>query len=186
MGNWFSSDPPDPYQFIQCQGASACCNGLDGLCDFRVNEIMWATSHNAMSSREGGLPVLYNNLFELEDALETGYRGLSLDVCNCNGKYQLCHGICNIGAREPDDVLRSIVTFLNNNPTEVILITLQLDSGADDTVSLDDFYTQLKDTVPEVLAMTYEHPQDAASWPTLGELKNSGKVRRRDGCILYL
>jgi hypothetical protein len=186
MGNFFSGgDPPDPYQFIQCQGDN-CCNGLDGLCDVRVNEIMFATSHNAMSSKKGGLPVLYNHIFELEDALETGYRGISLDVCNCNGKYQICHGICQIGARPPDEVLGSIVTFLKDNPTEVILITLQLDSGADETVSLDDFYTQLKNTVPEALAMTYEHPQDAASWPTLGELKSLGKVRGRYGCILYI
>jgi len=174
MGNRNSS-PPAPYPFIQCQGVD-CCNGVDGLCDFGPDEIMWATSHNAMSSREGGLPLLYNNLFELEDALETGYRGLKLDVCNCNGNYQFCHGICFIGARPLDEVSGSIVDFLQDHPTEIILITFQLDSGADEAVSLDDFYDDLNSTTPELFEMTYVHPENAVSWPTLGELKTLGKV----------
>jgi len=178
MGNIFGGGPPPPYHFIQCQGDDhLCCNGIDGLCDFGVDDIMWATSHNAMSSREGGLPALYNNLFELEDALETGYRGLGLDICNCNGEYQLCHGVCYLGARKPGEVFGNIVEFLNNNPTEFVLITLQIDNNADDPVSLDDFFDDLKLKAPSLLPLMYAHPAAAASWPSLGELKALGKVR---------
>lgn len=179
MGNIFGGGgggPPPPFAFNQCQGPLAdCCNGIDGLCDFGVDDVMWATTHNAVSSKEGGLPLLYNNLFELEDSLETGYRGVSLDLCNCNGNYQLCHGVCFIGTRSPKEVFGNIVDFLHTNPTELILITLQLNSGAGEAISLDSFHEVLKLDAPEFLSMLYVHPQGAASWPTLGELKTNGK-----------
>ena len=178
MGNIFGGGggPPPPYQFIQCQGnTSDCCNGLDGLCDFGVDEIMWATSHNAMSSKAGGLPILYNHLFELEDSLDTGFRGFGLDVCKCNGEYQLCHGVCYIGARSPDEVFGNIVDFLMQNPTEVILFTFEIDNNADETVSLDEF-DEVLSAVPGLKAMTYVHT-DGSPWPTLGELKAAEKVR---------
>jgi hypothetical protein len=30
----------------------------------------------------------------ISKALMAGYRGLSLDVCNCNGVLQFCHNVC--------------------------------------------------------------------------------------------
>lgn len=43
----------------------ACCNGLENNCRLRVNEMMWATVHNAMSSVEDGF-VAANNRRQLE------------------------------------------------------------------------------------------------------------------------
>jgi hypothetical protein len=182
MGNVFGvggggggGDPPPPFAFYQCQGSTTdCCNGIDGLCDFGVNEIMFAMTHNAMSSREGGLPILFNHLYELEGSLVTGFRGIGLDLCNCDGNYELCHGVCFIGSRSLKNVFGSIVQFLNDNPTEVILVTLQLDGNAGGPISLDDFYQALRLEVPELLDMMYAHAQGIA-WPTLGELKAAGK-----------
>ena len=178
MGNFFGGGgggPPPPFAFDQCAPGNTadCCNGIDGLCDFGVNEIMWATTHNAMSSREGGLPVFYNHLFELESSLESGYRGIGLDLCNCGGQYKFCHGVCFPGTRTLDQVFGSIVQFLTDNPTEVILVTLQLDGSAGGPISLDDFYQALSEDVPELLPMMYVHDPET-SWPTLGELKSAG------------
>ena len=92
--------PPD-YDFIQCNSdgtttPSNCCNGLEGLCDLRVNEVMYATLHNAMATFENGFLFGPNHKFQLEGALEAGYRGLNLDICNCGGELQFCHGECRI------------------------------------------------------------------------------------------
>jgi hypothetical protein len=64
-----------------CEG---CCNGLASNCDLRVNEVLFAMVHNAMSSRND-LFAAYNNIESLEKALVAGYRGLMLDSCICDG-----------------------------------------------------------------------------------------------------
>ena len=43
---------------------------------------------------EKGFIVGYNHRLGIGKALMAGYRGLSLDVCNCNGVLQFCHNIC--------------------------------------------------------------------------------------------
>ena len=64
-----------------CEG---CCNGLSSNCDLRVNEVLFAMVHNAMSSRDD-LFAAYNNIENLERALVAGYRGLMIDSCICDG-----------------------------------------------------------------------------------------------------
>ncbi len=82
------------FQFMQCDDNDTgnCCNGVGGLCDMRANEIMYATLHNGMSTVENGFFYGANHEFSLEGALEAGYRGLNLDICNCNGEINFCHG----------------------------------------------------------------------------------------------
>ncbi len=41
-------DTPAPvYEFMQCADGAECCNGLTSNCDLRVNEMLYATVHNA-------------------------------------------------------------------------------------------------------------------------------------------
>ena len=82
------------FQYMQCQdNDKQCCNGLESNCDLLLNEILFATIHNAMHD---DLP-LQNHNKPLEDALEAGYRGLQLDLCECGNKLVFCHSSCNIG-----------------------------------------------------------------------------------------
>ena len=87
-----------PFQFMQCDpdntntGQADCCNGLEGICDLRANEIMYATLHNGMATVENGFVIGANHISPLEEALEEGYRGLNLDICNCGGEIIFCHG----------------------------------------------------------------------------------------------
>jgi hypothetical protein len=76
-----------PYQFIQCSNEGQdCCNGLDTNCDLRANEILYATLHNAMATFEDGFIFGPNHEKKLEGAVEAGYRGVNLDLCNCGGE----------------------------------------------------------------------------------------------------
>jgi hypothetical protein len=86
--------------FNQCTDPTSvdCCNGIDGLCDFGVHEILYGTLHNAMASRDAGfLPIAMNHDYNLEAALLYGYRGINLDIGLCDGEYKLFHGNCQYG-----------------------------------------------------------------------------------------
>lgn len=82
--------------FMQCptNNNKQCCNGSVANCALRVDQMMFALVHNAMSSEEKGFIVGYNHQLSISKALMAGYRGLSLDVCNCNGVFQFCHNVC--------------------------------------------------------------------------------------------
>mmetsp|Transcript_9450 Transcript_9450/g.28195 ORF Transcript_9450/g.28195 Transcript_9450/m.28195 type:complete len:403 (+) Transcript_9450:171-1379(+) len=160
------------YDFIQCNPEdtqSNCCNGLEGLCDLRVNEILYATLHNGMATFEDGFLFGPNHKYQLEGALEAGYRGLNLDICNCGGEVIFCHGICALGPREITDVMRSVNEFLDENPTEVIVFVYQVDNDAGQDVDLNQFYDQLL-LVDGFLNKLYVHPGAGVPWPTLGQL----------------
>ena len=47
-------------------GGSRTCNGLATNCQRRVNEIMYATVHNAYSALDDNFVVAYNNIYSLE------------------------------------------------------------------------------------------------------------------------
>ena len=179
----FSPTPPPgsgpaSFSFMQCEGDETenCCNGLDNICDLRVDEIFYAGVHNAMASVEDGFFYGSNQQFELEGALEAGYRGINLDVCNCNGDYQLCHGICDFGARDPAQTFGNINSFLDTNPTEIILIILEIDNSADETVDLFELYNILF-RVDGLVEKIYVHNDRTAPWPSLRTVVGRNTVR---------
>ena len=84
--------------------------------------------HNAMSSRDHNF-LGYNNIDSLKKALVSGYRGLMLDSCICDGSIGedaqsfiagetmmdkgtnylgFCHTSCDAGVRDPSEVLKNI------------------------------------------------------------------------------
>ena len=73
-----------PFDFNQCGNETDCCNGLINTCDLRINEIMFATVHNAMATREDGSFLRPHHEHSLESALEAGFRGIHLVVCKCH------------------------------------------------------------------------------------------------------
>ena len=130
------------------------CNGHHLNCFRRANEIMYATVHNAMSSRADGF-LAYNNLYPLEDALAAGFRGLTIDSCDCGRVgIQLCHGLCLAGFRRPVPTLEGIVAFLNDHPHEVILVEIQV--GGE---SLGPLFAELEEVVG-LSDLVYQHPSN--------------------------
>jgi hypothetical protein len=166
----------EKYEFMQCQDPTKdCCNGLDTICDLKVDDILYATVHNAMATFEDGFLFGPNHKFSLEGALEAGYRGINVDVCNCNGVYQLCHGICNIGSRDIKEVFTNINQFLDDNPTEVIVIPLEINNGVDEMVDIWTLYSIMTE-IPGFTEKFYVHENLIADWPTLREVIDTNKV----------
>eukprot|EP00536_Pseudo-nitzschia_multiseries_P003643 jgi/Psemu1/302077/fgenesh1_kg.57_\ len=130
-----------------------------------------------MATFENGFLFGPNHRYKLEGALEAGYRGLNLDICNCGGEIYFCHGICALGPREVTDVMKSVNQFLDENPTEVIVFIYQVDDDAGAEVDLNQFYDQLL-LVDGLVEKMYVHPGAGIPWPTLGQLTDPDFNRR--------
>lgn len=169
------------YEFMQCDpditGQTDCCNGLEGICDLRANEIMYATLHNGMAAFETGFVIGPNHQLPLEEALEAGYRGLNLDICNCGGEIIFCHGLCALGPRDVVDVMQNVNEFLDKNPTETIIFIYEVNNGVDQTVDLNRFYDRML-LVDGLVEKLYVHDGRDSPWPTLRQLKESSFNKR--------
>lgn len=121
---------------------------------------------------EGDFTFGFNHKFGLERALVAGYRGLNLDVCNCNGALQFCHNVCDFGERMPNEVFSNTLQFLNDYPSEVIVLVFQAskDTGP---INWDDLHAEMGN-VDGFLDMLYVH-QYGDSWPKMGDLVDQNK-----------
>lgn len=165
------------FPFRQCEtNASMCCNGLENACDLRINQVMFATVHNAMAAKENGYLLNPSHFFSLESALEAGYRGLHLEVCKCNEVYEFCHGVCRLGSRNPIEVFLNLDRFLRDNRHEVILLNLRINNQVHQPVNLHELYEVMKNAT-RFNKYLYSHYEEEDEWPTLRDMINTGKVR---------
>ena len=160
----------------QCQSPQPqTCNGLSNLCNMPVNEILYGTVHNAYSSSQAGFWFFPNHDEDpIVASLDFGYRGLQLDLCNCdNGDFVFCHGGaevgCGFGERDPVDVFNQVNDWIIANPQNVIIIELQINQAAGGPISLTDI-GNLLDQTNGFANRIYHHDDGAATWPTLQEL----------------
>jgi hypothetical protein len=125
----FDAGPPDSGASCTTDAGSPiaidACNGHPELCDRRLDEVAFATTHNAMSSTEDGFTPP-NQRYRLWRQLEDGVRGFMLDVHpGGDGTPLLCHGFCMLGQRPLVDGLRDLRVFLECHPTDVIAIIFE-------------------------------------------------------------
>lgn len=156
------------FDYYRCASEENCCNGVDTICDLRVSDIMFAGLHNAMSSVEDGFLIAGNHEFQVESALQAGFRGINMDVGNCDGKLVFVHSSCSLGTRDPYLVLNNINLFLDTHPTDLILMPLQINNEVDQTVDLFALY-DIMASVPGFVDRMYVH-DDASYWPTMRSL----------------
>eukprot|EP00978_Attheya_sp_CCMP212_P047267 scaffold421287_cov61-Attheya_sp.AAC.3 len=170
-----NENPPSlEFFFNQCpENSTSCCNGLETNCQLKVNEIMIATARYAVSSpptNETLLPP--TNRLPLEDALEMGYRGLMLEICNCGEEegVRLCYASsCSTDTYDVDVTLQAIKNFLDSHETEVVLLMLQMGNN-----TFEQTY-QIMESIPGFIDLMYAHPGIETKWPLMGDLVTSDK-----------
>lgn len=164
--------PPAEYLFNQCSSGADCCNGLDGLCDLSVKDILYAGIHNAQSTAQDGFYIAPNHQYNVQAALDYGYRALNFDIGLCNeGVMSLVHGNCKLGTTDPAVAFTGVQTWLDANPNEVVIIPLEInnDAGGDlPDVDLGKLYNLFLD-IPGFTERMYQFVKDT-EWPTLREL----------------
>jgi hypothetical protein len=138
----------------------ATCNGAEALCPRRFDEVVYPTTHNAMSNEAEGW-AYPNQRFGLDRQLGDGVRGLMLDVHEGDTEPMLCHGLCAIGSLPLVDGLRRIGRFLDEHRGEVVTILFESYVPAADVARAFE-RAGLRDRL---------HAQRSGEpWPTLREL----------------
>lgn len=163
-----TSSPVPPTPTARPTPGIRHCNGLPNLCAIPVNEILFATMHNANADSDT-VRFGFNHNQGIGEGLRAGIRGLNMDIglCTVDGTPQLAmvHALCGLGFSDPRTVFTEIHQFLTDNPHEVILMPIQInDDTGGGTVSLREIY-QLMDTIVDargtkILAdRLYVHPK---------------------------
>ena len=173
---------------VERSEASSACNGHVELCDRRIDEVVFAGSHNAMSSADLGWDLAMQT-GDMVAQLDHGVRALLIDALywDATGRFEggdasagaaaaieaalsddrprpgtwLCHGYCALGATDLTAGLATIDAWLAENRREVLLLLVQ------DEITLGDLTTAFE--ASGLLDRVHTHrPGDP--FPTLGEL----------------
>lgn len=141
------------------------CNGAPERCGRRYDEVVYLTTHNAMSSaeRRWGAP---NQTYAVPRQLADGARGLMLDTYRGeDGAALLCHGFCALGSQPLVEGLAEVGAFLDAHPGEVVTIIFESYLDADATAAAF--------AEAGLAGRVHRQPIDAP-WPTLGALLAAG------------
>ena len=141
-------------------------NGRADLAGRRYNEAVYATTHNAMSSRDAGY-IFPNQISTMRKQLNDGIRAMMLDVHMKDGRTTLCHGPCELGSQDFVEGLIEIRGFLDERPNEVLTFILEVDQ-----VTPEELALSFADS--GILQYVYSHDQ-GEPWPLLRDMVLSGQ-----------
>lgn len=142
------------------------CNGAERLCARRYDEVVYATTHNAMSNAADRWQVPNQNL-PITEQLADGIRALMLDTHEFQGDSFLCHSDCVfLGRQRLASGLREIGRFLDAHPDEIV--TIIFEAYIDPQATADAF--RAAGLMDDVHSQTLDEP-----WPTLGTMIDAGR-----------
>ncbi|MFO0591033.1 MAG: hypothetical protein U0441_26045 [Polyangiaceae bacterium] len=140
---------------------SGACNGSVALCDRRLDEVVFPTTHNAMSNTDEGW-LAPNQPHPVVPQLRDGVRALMLDThLDSDGVPSLCHGNCAFGEKPLSEGLAEIASFLRCNPREVVVIIFEA------YITPEETDAAFKES--GLIDLVRVQPKDAP-WPTLTDL----------------
>ena len=165
--------------------SAAPCNGLDDLCDLRIDQATFPGTHNAGSGFDGylyyggggvALSCFYRNQDKsFTEQLAFGIRYFDIDTCYKNNEAVSCH--CNSGicayAGSISKAMHQVDTWMRNNVNEVVIIHFNRDiqEGKESNIANSIKSTLLSLWDPnsggDLLMNTYHGTNRA--WPTLGQ-----------------
>lgn len=150
------------------------CNGSELLCGRRFDQVVYATTHNAMAAT---LPpysysiLIANQCSGVPTQLADGIRALMLDIHWFQPAGApapdlfLCHSDCHFGSQLLVQGLVEVREFLDANPGEVVALLVETNAG---TVGRE---AGIRDAFAASGLVPYAHAQAPGTpWPTLGEM----------------
>ncbi len=121
---------------ITAEPLARACNGMPALCAQPLDEVTFLRSHNSHASEERGYAAWSRNHTEaMPTQLADGVRAVNMDVYLEDGAMVVCHGYCFLGQQPFAEILLELTTFLDANPDEVVLLSLQNEAPWPDTIA---------------------------------------------------
>ncbi len=176
-------NPPFVDDFVSPASVQTC-NGDVAFCDLSLDRVVFPGTHNSMSSVAYGGWLFGEQNQPIRAQLDAGIRALLVDAhygtldqarsqeagrpivaAAVQGDIFLCHVHCEFGAVPFGDALADIRAFLDDNPSEVVMLIVQDATSPDDTAAAI--------TVAGLADRAATLPPRASSdrpLPTLGEL----------------
>lgn len=153
------------------------CNGLTDLCTTPLNEIVFATAHNAAATADVQI-VAPNHDRSMLEALRFGYRGLNMDLGLCNGELKLVHTTCALGTDDPAARFQEIADFITNErPNDVLMITLELNQESGGPFSVDFVAGWIESRVPDFAQLLFRgNGLGNGVWPTPNAMRAAGRA----------
>ncbi|XP_064628845.1 uncharacterized protein LOC135488247 [Lineus longissimus] len=167
------------------------CNGHEGLCNLRFNQVTFAGTHNSGANRvmkydakifmvPAGSCWYRNQDYTFPGQLDFGIRFFDIDTCSKGGKAWTCH---SDGYGQPlSEVIRDIANWLNHpaHRNEVIAIRFHDHKGIS---GFDKFAPLFREHFSGKGGKVDAYPS-TNKWPTLGEAVAQNKrvfIFMRDG-----
>ena len=133
------------------------CNEQVEICDRSIAQVLFAGTHNSMSSEQEGW-LGPNHIYPIPKQLTDGIRALNIDTYWWEEEPYMCHGYCELGAQPLQYATDSIAQFLSEHPQNVLIITFQSTLTAEQT---------LEPFIASGLATELYTHTTGTEWPTL-------------------
>jgi len=144
------------------------CNGHPELCGKRISDVFFAMTHNAHAHSGTYSPLSANQNGNVLAQLNAGIRGLNIKpYWEANGScgngslgLYLYHGSPFLGCEPLADFLFTVKNFMDANPRECIVLTIE---GGASAARLDSIFTHTG-----LHTLMYDHA--GGEWPTLTDM----------------
>jgi hypothetical protein len=169
----------DDLALVEDRLGRIVCNGSDELCGRRFDQVVHATTHNAMGAIFP--PYSYSILFAnqcsgVPTQLADGVRSLMLDIHwwqrpgDPAPDLFLCHSDCAFGSQRLVEGLSEVRAFLDARPGEVVSFIIETNADSSGREA------QIRDAFAASGLLPHAHVQaPGAPWPTLAEMRAAGR-----------
>ena len=170
--------------------AVRACNGDQAFCDLSLDRVVFPGTHNSMSSVAYGGWLFGEQAQPIRAQLDAGIRALLVDahygildqarsqeagrpivVAATRGDIFLCHVHCELGAVPFGDALADVRAFLDDNPSEVVMLIVQDATSPRDTAAA----IAAAGLADRAATLPPARADGDRPLPTLGELIAAGK-----------
>ncbi|KAF7293913.1 Protein-S-isoprenylcysteine O-methyltransferase [Mycena chlorophos] len=157
----------------RAKASATVCNGYAELCDRSYGNITFLGAHDSPFFSSDPFALARDQEVSFTTLLDQGVRMLQGQAHSENGAIHFCHTSCALfDGGTVLAYLQSVMTWLNNNPNEVITFLFTNPDG----LSIPDVWAPVFEQ-SGIAAVSYVPPTPntkQSDWPTLGELIDAG------------
>jgi len=152
------------------------CNGHAELCGRSYGNVTFAGAHDSFAASTNPLQLSADQEVNITAQLDLGIRLLQAQSHVNDGVLHFCHTSCALfDGGTVEDYLKTVKTWLDGNPNEVLTLLFTNPEGQDVQTVWDPIFKSAGMDQLAFVPSTSPNPIKQSDWPTLGEMIDSGK-----------